>query len=306
MIATRTRTWWQHFSAAGVLFALASCSSEAVAPPPIVDDDEPGALQGELAVYIADYDDGTTDTRYFLKVAEGDERRLHFSAEPDVTPGARVKIWGHQQGEKLAVTKYKLAAQVEREGIGSQQQKSELVDAAQKPGRVLCAALVNVAGGTAKTTLDAVKKSFHEGTTSVNAYYRENSFGQVGLEGGEYGPFTYGSFPAVVATASPALRGLFWTMRSDSCCRAGPAAREMIPATPPPCARWPLAALTIASTGSSRRSPRTTWNVQPVTSSCARISCAVWAPFRRRAAPRTGRWRSPACGSSRGGPSGRS
>src|SRR5882724_777066 len=48
-----------------------------------------------------------------------------------------------------------------------------------------------------------------------------------------------------------------------------------MPATPPPWARWPLAALTIASTGSSRRLPRTTRKTRPATSSCARISCGV-------------------------------
>jgi MYXO-CTERM domain-containing protein len=194
MIATRTRTWWQHFSAAGVLFALASCSSEAVAPPQPFDDDEPGALAGELTVYIANYDDGTADTRYFLKVAEGDERRLNFSSEPEVTPGTRIKVWGTQREDRLAVAKYKITQEMPTEGIGSQAQRSEIIDAAVKPGRVLCAALVNIDGGTAKTALTSVKNSFHSGATSVNAYYRENSFGQVGLDGDTYGPFTYTGF----------------------------------------------------------------------------------------------------------------
>jgi MYXO-CTERM domain-containing protein len=194
MIATRTRTWWQHFSAAGVLFALASCSSEAIAPQPAFEDDEPGALAGELAVYIANYDDGTADTRYFLKVAEGDERRLHFSVEPEVAPGTRIKVWGAQREDKLAVAKYKVTQEMPTEGIGSQAQRAELIDAAVKPGRVLCAALVNIDGGTAKTALTSVKNSFHSGATSVNAYYRENSFGQVGLDGDTYGPFTFSGF----------------------------------------------------------------------------------------------------------------
>ena len=148
MIAKRTRTWWQHFSAAGVLVSLASCSSESIAPSHPFENDEPGSLSGEFNVHIADYDDGTTETRYFLKVAEGDERRLHFSAEPDVTPGARVKVWGSQRADKLEVTKYRLASPLSTEGIGSQVQRSEIVDATVKPGRVLCAALINIDGGT--------------------------------------------------------------------------------------------------------------------------------------------------------------
>src|SRR5258708_22073449 len=47
----------------------------------------------------------------------------------------------------------------------------------------------------------------------------------------------------------------------------------MIPATPPPWARWPLAALTIASTGSSSRLPRTTWNMPPAPTG---ISTSIW------------------------------
>ena len=65
MMATRTRSWLQ-FSAAGILFSLGSCSSESIAPQlPI--DDAPGAMVGELVVYIANFDDGTAETRYFLK-----------------------------------------------------------------------------------------------------------------------------------------------------------------------------------------------------------------------------------------------
>src|SRR5579859_4728835 len=80
----------------------------------------------------------------------------------------------------------------------------------------------------------------------------------------------------------------------------------MMAATPPPWARWPFAAFTIASTGSSSRLPRTTLKTRPgATSSCARTSC-VLAPFRRRGAPRRARWRSPACGSSPACPSARS
>src|ERR1700694_4700518 len=72
-----------------------------------------------------------------------------------------------------------------------------------------------------------------------------------------------GSFPAVVTTAPPVGSGpRLATMRSDSSCSAGPAAREKT-AAPPPAARWPFAALTMASTGSSSRLPRTTSKTRP-------------------------------------------
>jgi MYXO-CTERM domain-containing protein len=156
--------------------------------------DEPGALQGELAVYIADYDDGTTETRYFLRDAKGVEQRLAIAGQFDATPGKKLKIWGQQRGDLLEVAKYKVVEETVGEGIGSQAQRSELIDAAAKPGSVMCAALVNIDGGTAKTTVASIKSSFHTGSTSVDAYYRENSFGQVGLGGDAFGPYSFSGF----------------------------------------------------------------------------------------------------------------
>jgi MYXO-CTERM domain-containing protein len=194
MIGDRSRAWWQHFSAAGVLIALASCSSESIQQQDPIDMDEPGALQGELAVYIADYNDGTSETRYFLRDAKGAEQRLTVTGEIDAAPGRKLKVWGKQRGERLEVSKYKIVEDA-GEGIGSQRQPIELIDATAKAGRVMCAGQINLNGGTAKMTVASVKAGFHATTgASANTYYRENSFGQVGLAGDSYGPFAYGSY----------------------------------------------------------------------------------------------------------------
>ena len=57
-----------------------------------------------------------------------------------------------------------------------------------------------------------------------------------------------GMSPAVVSTASPSPIGAFWC---DSSCTAGPPAREIAPATPPPCSSRVFAALAMASTSSA-------------------------------------------------------
>src|SRR5689334_15040338 len=54
MISNRSRLWWQEFSIAGVVVALASCSSGATVTTEPVEPDEPGTVRGELAVYMAD------------------------------------------------------------------------------------------------------------------------------------------------------------------------------------------------------------------------------------------------------------
>jgi len=102
MVVAHTRNWWLMFSVAGILLSLGSCSSESI-PAQLSIDDEPGAIAGELAVYVAKFDDGTAETRYFLKQRDGAERRLHFSVEPDITPGAHLKVWGIGRADSIEV-----------------------------------------------------------------------------------------------------------------------------------------------------------------------------------------------------------
>ena len=66
--------------------ALVSCSGPVPEREPVLD--EPGSVQGELAIYIATFDDGTSDTSYYLRDAAGSERRLRFADAPDLTTGA--------------------------------------------------------------------------------------------------------------------------------------------------------------------------------------------------------------------------
>src|SRR3954453_14303295 len=76
-----------------------------------------------------------------------------------------------------------------------------------------------------------------------------------------------GMSPAVVSTASPRPIGAF---SSDSRCTAGPPAREIAAATPPPCLSRVLAALAIASTSSL------------VTSACSTSTAIIDVSSRRR------------------------
>src|SRR4051794_13209122 len=67
------------------LAALGACAGDAPATeqnelPPL----PAGAVRGELVVYTATYDDGTSDEQYFLRLGEtaSSERRLLFDEEP--------------------------------------------------------------------------------------------------------------------------------------------------------------------------------------------------------------------------------
>src|SRR5258708_5679789 len=205
MISSRSQLWWQEFSIAGVFVALASCSSgstETVA----VDNDEPGSVRGELAVYIADYDDGTTETSYFLRAAVGAERRLHFAEPPDIAPGETVKVWGSELPDALEVVKIKVAAKIESQGnIGSQSQ--ELIGRPPRAPRVICPVAVSVNGGTPPPA-DAITAAWLAATKSDNASIAENSYGLDSLTGKVYTGFSYAMTGCDTGGLASALRGM--------------------------------------------------------------------------------------------------
>ena len=144
--------------------------------------DEPGTLRGHLAAQIADFDDGTTETRYFLRDAEGVSHRLMVRGIIDVAPGSPIKVWGTRRADgSIDLASYQAVFEAQ----------SQAVDAAIPGPRTLCAGIVAVNTGTPKTTPAAAANAFHVGATSVNAFFLENSYGKVGLNGGVYGPFAY-------------------------------------------------------------------------------------------------------------------
>src|SRR5215471_1313059 len=226
MITNRSRLWWQEFSIAGVVVALASCSSTSPTSTEPVEVDEPGTVRGELAVYIADYDDGTSDTSYFLRDAAGAERRLHFQDPPDITPGETVKVWGKELADGIEVDTIKLAAKLTQSGaIGSQ--SSELIGQPMRTPRIICPIQVSVNGGTPPTA-DSSAAAWLTGPKSDNAYHFENSYGQVSLTGKTYGSLSYTMTGCDTSGLASALRPMIpaadgcqhyaWVMSKVSAC----------------------------------------------------------------------------------------
>src|SRR5262245_57565994 len=117
MIASRSEAWWRQFSFVCVLTGLASCSARS--SEPTEDREPPGAITGELAVYIADFDDGTTETRYMLRDAAGNEKRLQFVTAPDLEPGTRLHVWGQEADDAIRVVHYDQVPTVDPSPIGS-------------------------------------------------------------------------------------------------------------------------------------------------------------------------------------------
>jgi hypothetical protein len=182
-----TKSLWRQLSIVGLLWTLGSCSHGATGSPDPVDDD-PGSIVGDLAVYVATFENGTSETRYFLRDGAGGERKLVFAEEPDVAPGTRLKVWGIVEGDGLRVAKFAAASEASTGNVG--RQAEPLIGVPPAAPRILCPVVVNVGGG-GSLTVDKAETQFHVGPTSVNAYYLENSYGKNSVGGKTYGPFTY-------------------------------------------------------------------------------------------------------------------
>jgi hypothetical protein len=168
---------------------LAACSSEARHDSLLQSElDDPGTLRGHLLVQIADFDDGTTETRYFLRDVEGVNHRLVARGNIDVAPGSSVRIRGvRRPDDAIDLVSYESVREAAEHSSASQ----PLIDSGPKSSRVLCAGVVALNGVMPKTTTAAASQAFHTAASSVNSFHLENSYGKVGIGGGVYGPFSY-------------------------------------------------------------------------------------------------------------------
>ena len=104
------KTWCRWAKVQMALFALLAllvgCSAEGTDRDVGTD-----ALKGELVVYVADLDDGTSEKQYFLRVggSELDERRLIFATDPELTAGAEIEVRGVARADVFEVLKFELA-----------------------------------------------------------------------------------------------------------------------------------------------------------------------------------------------------
>jgi MYXO-CTERM domain-containing protein len=166
---------------APIALVLFSCSGDksTSAPAP---DEEPGAVRGQLAVYQATYEDGRGETLYFLRSAAGAERKLTFHSVPDVAPGSRIAVWGHETSEEIDVENFRVDLAPD-EGLGGT--GSSLIGVTPDPPRKVCAYHVTISGGMQDPLINgaAVDDAFFNptGTKSVNAFLRENSYGKTSL-----------------------------------------------------------------------------------------------------------------------------
>src|SRR5262249_6058360 len=110
-----------------------------------------GSLRGELAAYTSDDPELGSDTRYFLRDADGTERRLLSDAlvkAEDLQPGTLIRVWGRPTADAFHVTSVETAAaEVSRVS-------SALRNSVPLPARSFAFVLLDMGAGV-NTTADA-------------------------------------------------------------------------------------------------------------------------------------------------------
>lgn len=146
------------------LFALQSATPAHATGKPV-------ALDGQLEVRIEDYPDGHAQTRHFLHTAQG-RFELRFGRKPGSLPnGSRVRVRGNAEGNVLAL---------DGADVGSMQALAIAPALTLGAQRVLVIP-VNFQDDTSQPfTVEAMRDAVFG---SIDAHYRESSFGQTWLEG---------------------------------------------------------------------------------------------------------------------------
>jgi hypothetical protein len=151
--------------------ALAALSILALFHAPVRAADTPVVLEGQLEIRIEDYPDGSARTRHFLHTDQG-RRELRFSGKPATLPsGSRVRVRGHADGAVLAL---------DAADVGNVQALAIAPSLTLGAQRVLVIPVNFQDDASQPFTVEAIRTAVF-GT--VDAHFRESSFGQTWLEG---------------------------------------------------------------------------------------------------------------------------
>jgi MYXO-CTERM domain-containing protein len=170
---------------AGFAVGTLGCSDSSSPGSPSSGEVTGNATEGELVMYVATQDDGTSEHRYGLRQDKGPELTLIFADPPStISSGMRLRVSGTVDGTSMHVDNFEQLASAETV------QALEQLPAQETYAFVLVNlndAGVNVTSTQANTAMfgtGATDKSFAE-------YYAESSYGKYTATGAVVGPFNY-------------------------------------------------------------------------------------------------------------------
>jgi len=169
-----------------------------------------GSRRGELAVYISDDPEGVSQTHYFLKDALGGELRLLFDSEPDIAPGAQIKVWGVEQAGTLRVSSF------DRVPVDTAPVQSALIGATAFTPRTFAFILVDIgsgfsnvrgpSGASVAVTPDYIMGRMQNDADSIRNYYLGDSYQTQDISTKVVGPLTYTPNGCDTSAMASALR----------------------------------------------------------------------------------------------------
>jgi hypothetical protein len=168
------------------------------------------ALEGELSVYVVDFPDGASETRYALTTDSGEHVQVLFEREPEtlLATGDRLRVLGRTlDAEYFDATGYELLEEARGEvAVSSHALTGNSVRTRSK----LAVLLVHWGTPDSMTTTE-IKNRLFTNANSTATYYRENSYGLVELTGDAFGWFqvpamTSCNYTALATAARDAAR----------------------------------------------------------------------------------------------------
>ena len=145
-----------------------------------------GSLRGELAIYVSNNRDGRSETSFFLRDAMGGELKLLFGSQPDLDPGAPIKVWGTPTDGAFQVTSYNRVTRADSSAAA----RSPLVNATPFAARSFAFVFVDVGGGVNETEAALMGRLIDE-PASVRNYYLKASYGMQDITAQVFGPISY-------------------------------------------------------------------------------------------------------------------
>jgi MYXO-CTERM domain-containing protein len=179
-------THWSPRRALVVILSLLLGGVGCGAPPEETAAEEEGGLRGELTVHIFDFGERSR-LLHMLKLADGQQRELRFVDPPELPSGARLRVFGEDDGRAVAVSRFEVLGAGAGETLDLQQQA--LIDGPSKPPKLWAFVLVDTGAGVNLSADAARERLFSDRPDSIRSYYREVSYGLQELNGDVVGPF---------------------------------------------------------------------------------------------------------------------
>ncbi len=149
-------------------------------------EDPAGSIEGELHVIISDHEDLSTAKTYSLQLADGSEFGLVFDTAPTVPGGVRIRVMGTAiDPQTWHVDSFEV---VDSAGATDTVQEG-LVGATPEATKRLAFVVLNF-GTPDSMTPDIAQQKVFTSSTSLKAYYKEDSYGIRNIDGKVLGPFT--------------------------------------------------------------------------------------------------------------------